>query len=82
MSTLSNALEENMRDRTKNSGKRQFSLTDGPACNKWMPCEAITETQLGVNLVTIRHYACDECGQSWEKRGEELRQISNRRHEV
>jgi hypothetical protein len=39
---------------------------------------AVTETQLGINLVTIRHYACEKCGQSWEKRGEELRRISDR----
>ncbi|MGA2785882.1 MAG: hypothetical protein ABSF09_14430 [Candidatus Bathyarchaeia archaeon] len=47
-------------------------MTDCPTCNKWMPCEAITEMQLGINLVIIRHYVCEECGQSWEKRGEEL----------
>ncbi|HKM49865.1 MAG TPA: hypothetical protein VJZ75_01660 [Candidatus Bathyarchaeia archaeon] len=53
-------------------------MTDCPTCSKWMPCEAITEMQLGINHVTIRHYACEECGQSWEKHGKELRQISDR----
>ncbi|HKM49862.1 MAG TPA: hypothetical protein VJZ75_01645 [Candidatus Bathyarchaeia archaeon] len=54
-------------------------MTDCPTCRKWMPCEAVTEMQLGINHVTIRYYACEECGESWEKRGEELRQASDRK---
>ena len=35
--------------------------------------------QLDVNLVTIRHYACEICGREWEERGGELGRISTKR---